>query len=184
MRIIFLLLTVLVFAACQRERQMAPAQTVKSATLTTAAKADTIPDKAALKVKLFKDNTAYDETMVIFNHLAKTNYDFHEDAVYLVGFGQVSLASISADGRDLAINSLPYTLAMPVSLDVRTKNDGIFYLGLSYENQIPPTIAVWIKDELLKDSADLRRGNYAFTISRTDTNSFGSKRFELVLRSK
>jgi len=34
----------------------------------------------------------------------------------------------------------------------------------------------------LKDSLDLRTGNYHFNVDQADTNSFGKKRFQIVVR--
>ena len=64
---------------------------------------DTIPDHSAFKIKLVKDSTSSDETMLTFNHLGSRIYSANNDAPYLQGFGQVSLASVSRDGVDLAI---------------------------------------------------------------------------------
>lgn len=94
------------------------------------------------------------------------------------------MASISADGRDLAINTLPFKEGMSVGLDVHVKTDGTYNLTLSYENKIPDDFQIWIKDCYLKDSTDVRVSNYAFAVNKADTNTFGNKRFRLKLSAK
>jgi hypothetical protein len=41
---------------------------------------------------------------------------------------------------------------------------------------------IFCKDNYLKDSLDLRKGNYNFTIDNADANSFGKKRFQIAVR--
>ncbi|MFI5161752.1 MAG: hypothetical protein ACHQHN_10775 [Sphingobacteriales bacterium] len=175
-----LLLSLILFslAACRPEESISPKAAILSK---TKAKLDTIPDKAAFKIKLLKDSSIADETMVYFNHLATCKYSSGGDAPYFLGFGQVSLASVSSDGVDLAINQVPYTPGMSIGLDVRTKTDGIYLLKISY-NKMPANIQIWIKDTYKKDSVNVCSGNYSFSAAKADTNSFGKKRFRLILK--
>lgn len=147
------------------------------------ASVDTIPDNASFKIKLGKDSTNTDETLIIFNHSASLNYSKANDAPYFSGFGQVSLASISHDGIDIAIKSLPYTPGMSIGLDVKVKTDGAYFLKMSNEENIPSGVHILLKDAYLKDSVDVRSGNYNFNITKTDTSSFGRNRFKLVVKS-
>src|SRR5579872_5406937 len=126
-------------AACQKDPAVlpkAPAAAPASATPVPATVAkvntDTIPDNSAFKIKLVKDSINSDETMLSFDHLATRRYSSSNDAPYFAGFGQVSLASVSSDGVDLAINSLPYAPGMSVGLDVHAKTDGAYQLEISY----------------------------------------------------
>jgi hypothetical protein len=144
---------------------------------------DTIPDHASFLLRLVMDSTDYDETAFIFNHKAGLAYNFDSDGSYLQGFGKVSLASISSDGRDLAIYDLPYSRGLAVGLDVNSKKDAMLSLKISRENNIPANIGIWVKDSLTKDSLDLRKSVYCFHVTKADTNSFGNKRFRLVLTS-
>jgi len=147
-----------------------------------AANTDTIPEMAALRLKLVKDNTNYDETLFFFKHESTPAYDAMQDGKYLAGFGQVSLASISSDGKDLVVNSLNYTPGMSIGLDVNAKTDGTYSFQVSLQKNLPADIHVWLKDNLLKDSVNVRTANYNFDISKADPNSFGSKRFELIIK--
>jgi len=177
-----LLLMLFFLVACQKEAKVLPKATPKETTVSIAPKPDTIPDKAAFKIKLVEDENDYDETIFLFDHESGLSYSQDEDGEYLPGFGQVSLASISSDGTDLSVNRLPYRSGMSIGLDVHTKTDGAFSLGISYENKVPGNIQIWIKDTYLKDSIEVHKGNYSFNVSRADTNSFGNKRFKLILK--
>jgi hypothetical protein len=63
------------------------------------------------------------------------------------------------------------------------KTSGTYLLKISYERSIPADVEIWIKDTYLRDSVDVRTGNYNFNIDKADTNSFGGKRFRLVLKN-
>ena len=166
--------------SCVKEEKQLP-ETGNPITI-VAANSDTIPDKAVLKLKLVKDSTNCDETTFLFDHAASLSYTPAEDAIYFQGFGAVSLSSISSDGTWMAINKLPYSPGMVVGLDFYTKADGNFFLHISYINKIPPGIQVWLRDNYLKDSVNLRKEHYNFNVIKTDTNSFGRNRFKVILR--
>lgn len=178
-----LLLVLVSLAACQKSAQILPGP-IKTQPIVAASKPDTIPDKAVLKLKLTKDATNTDETAFIFNSTGKTTYNPMEDAPYFPGNGQVSLASISSDGKDLAINNLPYKPGMSIRLDANAKADGAYSLAISYQNQIPSSIHFWLKDIYLKDSLDVSTKTYSFNVRLADTNSFGKNRFKLIIKNQ
>ena len=181
---IILLSALFALVACQKEAKLSPTIVPAKAPLVavSAVNNDTIPDKAVFKIKLFKDSINSDETMLMFSKKAKLSYDDNEDADYFPGYGQESLASLSSDGRNLAINRLPYTPGMYVGLDVETKSDGDFSFKLSYENNMPKYIQIWVKDTYLKDSANVCISNYNFSVKLADANTFGNKRFKLIIK--
>src|SRR5581483_3745394 len=123
-----LLLTILFMVACKKEATVVPkttpvtpvtttvSTTTPTVTAATTTVPDTMPNKAGFKLKISKDSVNYDEAMILFKPTAKTAFDPMEDGQYFSGFGQVSLASISSDGTDLAINTLPYTPGMAIGL--------------------------------------------------------------------
>ena len=168
--------------ACHKEEILAPATAPKAKLASASIKHDTIPDNAVLKFKLFRDSLIYDETAICFKHSAGLAYNLQVDAPYLAGFGQLSFASISSNGRDLAIYTLPYTQGMAVRFDLHAKTDGICKVMMSYESAIPADIHIWLKDNYLKDSVDVSKGNYSFNVSQLDTNSFGKNRLEVILK--
>ncbi len=186
---ILLLLTLVFLAACQKDIKILPKVTqvtsvATNSTKTNQVKHDTIPDMAAFKIKLVKDSVNSDETMFLFNHTASLNYDVNVDASYFPGYGAESLASISKDGVDMMSYSLPYKSGMEVDLDVNAKANGSLSLQLSYQRDIPANIQILVKDTYLKDSVDVRTANYNFKVSTADANSFGNKRFKLIIKSK
>jgi len=122
--------------------------------------------------------------MFLFDHRSGRDFDPNKDAAYLPGYGQVSLASISGDGKDLAIYRLPYKLGMSVGLDFHTKAEGKFSLTLSYRNKIPVNFHIWLKDAYLKSVTDICNSTYTFDVSNTDVNSYGNQRFSLVIGEK
>jgi hypothetical protein len=143
---------------------------------------DTVPDGGAFKVMIQKDSAQLDETMVMFDHTASTMYFNSQDAVYFPGFGAASLCSLTSDNITCAIQKLPYLHEYPIGFKVGAKSDGIYILRLTYANQVPKSIRFWLKDKYVKDSLDLRVGNYAFNVVKADTNTYGSGRFTVVLR--
>jgi hypothetical protein len=145
---------------------------------------DTIPDKAVLRLRLVKDSANYDETAFLFNHTAGFAYDPAGDAPYLAGFGQESLASLSSDGRDLTISTIPFKAGTPIKLSVNAGASAPFALKISYLKDIPADIQVIIRDKYLKDSANVRTGPYKFNIVKSDTATYGVNRFSVVFRNQ
>ena len=203
----FVLVSVIAFSltSCKKDAEIAPKPvhtastpstpvTPASAPSTTAAtvapvsvtpvktSTDTIPDNAYFKIKLGVDSTNTDETLIMFDRSATLDYSGMNDARYFSGFGKVSLASISHDGVDISIKSLPYTPGMSIALDVKAKTDGAYFLKMSYEANMPSGVQVLLKDTYLKDSVDVRKGNYNFNIVKADTSSFGRNRFKIVVK--
>ena len=183
---ILFIFTIILLASCKKDIEIipkAPKLNVSGSTVAVV-NADTIPDHAAFKIKLVKDDINSDETMIIFNKASKTTYSASEDALYLQGFGQEGLSSISSDGRDLVFNNLPYTPGMSIRLNVRAQADGPFSFQLSYQTKVPANTQIWLKDNYKKDSVDVRTVNYKFNVTKADTNSFGQNRFKLIIKNK
>jgi hypothetical protein len=180
---LLLLLSLFALASCQKEPMVIPKAAPLKYADVAELKKDTIPDKAAFKIKLVKDATDYDETMFIFDKTSSLDYDANVDAQYFTGFGQESLSSISPDGTNLAIYRLPYRPGMAVGLDVNMQSSGAYTLAISYEKNIPANVHIWVKDNYLNNSFDVTAKNYAFSVTKADANSYGSKRFELVINS-
>ena len=179
---IILFAALFLLASCQKELVDLPQAPKVASSAVAKINTDTIADHAAFKIKLVKDSINTDETMIIFNKTSHLDYSGAEDALYMQGYGQESLASISHDGRDLVFNNVPYTPGMSIGLDVKVQSDGPYMLQLSYQTKLPANTRIWLKDNYLKDSVNVRTVNYHFNISKTDTNSFGKNRFKLVIR--
>jgi len=137
-----------------------------------------------LRLQLAKGLINTDDIMIRFQRGANPDFDINVDARYFQGNGQVNLCSFSSDGVPLAINLQPYPkTSEPIGLKVFVKTDGSYQLNLTQIVNIPRLFDVWLMDAYQKDSIDMRKfPNYRFNVLKSDTNSFGSKRFKLVIR--
>ncbi len=137
-----------------------------------------------LRLQLAKDSVNTDDMLVRINSSAKTAFDETVDAPYKVGYGTVSLSSLSSDRVALAINTRPLPKTSDtIGLVVNANADGIYSLNMKTVTGIPQLYDIWLKDNYKKDSLDMRHNaSYSFNILKSDTNSFGSKRFSLVFR--
>jgi hypothetical protein len=174
-KIILIILVAIAFAACQKNGTNSP----KPVTPTK----DTIPDGASLRMQLVKDSSKYYEILVHFNHTFHLvrNYNNDEDAIVPGGDPNLDLSAISSDGYLLSVDGVPYTPGLSIPLKGSAAN-GPYFLRASHLVNMPSSIHIWCKDNYLKDSLDLRTGNYHFNVDNADTNSFGKNRFRIVLR--
>jgi hypothetical protein len=137
-----------------------------------------------LRLQMAKDSINTDDTYIGFESTASTKYVFNEDAPYKPGNGQVSLGSFSSDNILLAINKMPLPglKQETIPLFVTAKAYGTYKLNMTELEGIPQLYEVWLMDRFNKDSLDMRHNTtYAFDMT-TDTNSYGSDRFQLVIR--
>ena len=82
-----------------------------------------------IHMEVIKDTLSRDGIILNFKKTADANYNKKEDAPYKIGNGSVSLASRSADGMNLAINSTPYpTNATPMLLVIGTNYRWYLYI--------------------------------------------------------
>jgi hypothetical protein len=139
-----------------------------------------------ISVQFAKDSINTDNTVIEFSPTAKPIYVRGEDAPYLPGFGVLSLSTLSSDNVPLAINELPITLpGITVNLKISAKTDGLYHLNMQNVSSLPNGFDVWLRDNYKKDSLDFREfSTYAFNIYNADATTFGSKRFQVVIRKK
>jgi hypothetical protein len=136
-----------------------------------------------LSQKLSQDSVQADEIYIRFNNSATSKFLVNEDAAQMQGFGIASLASMSSDGVSLSIN----TLKLPqqnaaIALNVNAVNDGAYQLSMPDVKSIPALFDIWLVDAYKKDSIDIRNNAvYNFNIINSDSASYGSKRFSLVM---
>lgn len=175
MKTLFILAIILVtFTSCKK-LQDTPTPVTKPIT-------DTVPDNSSAHIQLFVDSVQTDETDLVFNKTSSFGYNPNEDARYLQGFGLVSMSSLI--GNDpMAINTQPFSESAAIRLRVSTRNDGAFGIKIS-RLDMPAHIAIWLKDKTLRDSVDLRQGNYHFNILHSDTTTFGTGRFEVYFKHR
>lgn len=153
------------------------------ATLLLNAATNTISDRH-IRIQLFKDTINKDETVVLFNSAASTAYNDQEDALYLQGTGLVNLSNMTSDNLAVALNQQPFpSKSQSIALNVLATNDGTYKLNATEVSNIPNLFDIWLKDAYLKDSVNIKTNpTYSFNIAHSDTTTFGSKRFAIVVR--
>ncbi|HEY8784085.1 MAG TPA: T9SS type A sorting domain-containing protein [Mucilaginibacter sp.] len=137
-----------------------------------------------LRLQMTLGATQTDDTYIGFNAAASPQYVLNEDAPYKFGTGPVNLSTISGDKIYLAINKLPLPklTQTTIPLYVTARAYGTYKLNMTELKGIPQLFEIWLMDSYSKDSLDIRHNRtYAFNIT-TDTNSYGSNRFKLVMR--
>lgn len=147
--------------------------------------ADTTAVVPYLRLQLYKDAINNDDTYIGFGPGFSTKYVVNEDARYMKGLGEESLCSFSSDNVPLAINKLPFPgqQSLTIGLKVNVTADGTYSLNMTEEVDIPQVYEVWLMDALKGDSLDMKvTKTYAFNVIKSDTNTYGSKRFSLVIR--
>jgi hypothetical protein len=141
-----------------------------------------------LRLRLYLDPQDYDDIVIGFNDTASTAYNYNYDAVYLAGIGAAEgLASYSSDGVALSINTMPFPGKSQevIRLKVQAANSGTFVFQRTELDTLPPLYELWLMDTYKKDSLNLRTSSaYTFTINKADTASFGSNRFQVVMRQE
>jgi len=137
-----------------------------------------------IRLQLNQDSVNNDDIVIHFSSGASTDYVQDEDAPYKPGYGTVSMASISSNNVTLAINNLPLPkTSQTIDLAVNTVADGTYNINMKELEGVPQLFDVWLMDTFKKDSADMRHNTtYTFEVSKSDTNSFGTHRFKLVIR--
>ena len=137
-----------------------------------------------LRLQMAMDSINTDDIYIGFKSNASTQFVNDEDAPYKKGNGKVRLASFSSDSVMLAINRLPLAGAKQttIPLFVTATAYGTYKLNMTEVEAIPQLYQIWLMDRYNKDSLDMRHNStYAFDIT-TDTNSYGSSRFQLFMR--
>ncbi len=137
----------------------------------------------SLKLQLSQTAVAgnTDDIIIAFDPSSSASYVRGEDAPKFQGFGSLSLSSFSSDNVPLAIGVMPLSYkGAIINLDVEAKTTGTYSLNMTSINTIPAAFHIWLKDNLKKDSVDLRQtSSYAFNIATTDATTFGTSRFQL-----
>ena len=137
------------------------------------------------RLRLAKDSINVDETMIRFNSQATTNFDETLYSLYRVGYGSVSLSGLTSDKVNFAIGTvpLPRQQSLSIGLNINANTDGIYSLSLKDVVAVPRLYDVWLMDAYRKDSLEMRQNKtYNFNIYKSDSASFGPKRFSLVIR--
>jgi hypothetical protein len=159
----------------------------------TSAQASPVPAKSnnstaypLLRLKLVRDAYDYDDIAIGFNAAATTSYNNQIDSRYMEGINAAEgLSSLSSDSVQLSVNivPLPKQASLVIRLDIEAANSGPFTLERTELDSIPAVYEIWLVDKFAKDSLDLRTGtSYAFTVDKNNSATFGSNRFQVVIR--
>jgi len=139
-----------------------------------------------LRLKLVLDAYNNDDIAIGFLSTATTQYNNQIDSRYLPGIdAPEGLSSLSSDNVPLSVNIVPLPAIAPlvIRLDVEAKNSGAFTLEQTELDSIPQVYDIWLMDKYAKDSLNLRTNtSYAFNVNKSDSASFGSNRFTVVIR--
>jgi hypothetical protein len=181
-------LVIIALAACQKNKIIPGPSAVGK---------DTIPDGASFKLQMQTDSTGNQyptndsiNAWVHFNHTYHLDFSFYSgedsgDQNADQNYSGWKFDAVSRDGGLLRIDGVPYKPGVDVPLYIwsaTTYNYGQhFILYALNQVNIPSDIHIWVKDNLMKDSADIRNKPYRFYIHHLDTNSFGGNRFKVVL---
>ena len=139
-----------------------------------------------MRLKLVTDTINNDDIVIGFNSSSTMKYNPAEDAKYL-GLNAIgALASISSDSVKASVKWLSLPKAKEqriIPLDVTGKTSGIHTLERTELKQLPAIYEVWLMDKYKSDSLDIKHNStYAFNLELTDTASYGSNRFRVVIR--
>jgi trimeric autotransporter adhesin len=142
---------------------------------------------SGLHLQISKDVNTYTQTGIYFNSTWSDKYTPTEDAIDLDGTApKVYLSSYSQDGTRLCINQLgDYSKGKTVKLYASATTSGTYTLSLADIKNIDTLYNVYLRDNKLNDSVNLRKTNsYNFNIITSDTTTFGANRFDLVIAQR
>jgi len=140
-----------------------------------------------IRLKVVIDSSNYDDAVIGFDASSTTNYDPNTDSGFLPGAGAVeSIAAISTDRIKTSAKWVPFpknAATQAIKLFVSAKASGQYTIQRTDFSPIPAIYKVWLIDNYKKDSLDIRHNTtYVFDIDLSDTASYGSDRFAIVVR--
>jgi len=141
-----------------------------------------------IRLNLAKDTTSKSEIVIGFNPTSSKTYNQVEDDLYIGGLAasNQSMWTTSNDQVKLVTKwrALPTGAQQDtINMTVNGSVSGQFTLTRAELQGIPTLYNVWLMDRYMKDSLDLRNNStYVFNINLADTNTFGSHRFQVIIR--
>ena len=138
-----------------------------------------------LYMKMEKDSDTYNYCGIYFRKDWSGKYEAG-DALDMNGGLPVQMSSITSDGLLASVNHMPdYYKGVNVKLYANASTDGQYKLKIEGIRNIDTLYDIYLIDHYKKDSLDIRRyGTYLFDITKADTSSFGTERFELSVRPR
>ena len=140
-----------------------------------------------LRMRLVTDTLNNDDIVIGFNSTSSTKFNGNEDAQFMPGSGSAqSITALSSDSVSSSVKWVPLpksTVNQAIRLNVTARASGTYTLQRTDFKAIPQLYQVWLMDKYKKDSLDIRNNTtYAFDLSVSDTASYGSNRFSVVVR--
>ena len=132
------------------------------------------------RLKIVADSVNSDETVLIFGGTDTKTYQQGRDALKYFGSG-VSLAMVTNDYLFTAIKYLPtVTTADTISLYVKKIPRAAISVDNATIASFNPNLNVYLLDNYLNITTDLRTNSSYNFITNTDSASFGAGRFKLI----
>ena len=122
-------------------------------------------NRSRIWLELKNDSGAFKQTLVGYLENAGNGFDDGYDAEIVEAGNPVSLYSVLND-KKLSIQgrALPFEISDEVSLGIKISAPGMYNIGISNLDGVfdDPSIGIFIDDQLLNTSNNLREGNYSF----------------------
>jgi len=140
-----------------------------------------------IRLKMVTDSVNYSDMVIGFNAGSSTSFNPAEDSKFVSGMGNPeSLSAISSDSVQAAAKWVPLPKNNEnrvIRLKVFAAVSGQYTLQRTDLKQIPDLYQIWLMDRYKKDSLDIKNNtNYIFDVDLADTASYGSNRFQVVVR--
>jgi fibronectin-binding autotransporter adhesin len=136
-----------------------------------------------MRIRMIKDSSSTDETVIKFSTNAIKEYYSNEDALKLQN-PIVGIASISSEGVSLAINNYPgFVKKDTIKLNVYASESGNYRLHFSEFYNISANKTFVLKDAYLQTEKVINANSiYDFTVT-ANNSSQGKDRFSLIFKS-
>ncbi|HEY9044961.1 MAG TPA: T9SS type A sorting domain-containing protein, partial [Ohtaekwangia sp.] len=124
--------------------------------------------------------TTRDEAVIHFRSDATENFDTNADALKLPNT-LFNLSSVMADGKVLAINSLPlFSCNSTVKLNIANADAGSYTLDFSDYESFPAAVQITLVDNFTNSTINIRdKKSYSFAVTAKQ-ESYGSNRFAVT----
>ncbi len=144
-------------------------------------------NKSYMRLKLITDSINNDDIVIGFRGTSATTFNENEDSEFMPGNGAPEgLASLTSDNIKASVKWLPLPKGnnnQKIKLFANVAGSGLYTFKMTDLKELPVIYNVWLMDNYKKDSLDIRANNtYAFNADISDTASFGSNRFSIVIR--
>ncbi len=158
-------------------------ESAKSTSSSSFLKTSAEPVTNQLIVSLIQEDKK-DKLYIHFRDDATDNFDGYADARKLKN-GIFNLSSLSADGQNLAINSLPLqTCSKSVNLKIEDAPAGNYTLLIEDLVSFTTSVDVVLKDAFTSTTSPISEGSiYDFQIT-SDPNSYGENRFTIEITTQ